>query len=297
MARRTSVKSINDVNLPAYLLKDMSMELLKTLDGQDEGTFYEFFQELQLGDVKTARGECERLQDMNRELALQNTDREPQFTQAKEELRCLVTEAEELKADYDQGYNELKRLQSRTELTTLRKQLQEATKTSEDSSEDFATEFVNGKSSLTVDEFVESLVKQRSEYWLRKVKLSKFDELSKNRRPVPVPRTRRPPEATPPMSSLQSVGSPGRISEGTTNSLPPYPMAPRGMPSQQPFPAAAYPGYQQGGYRPPVAQGYPPPVAPGYPRPGYPPVRPTTGYSQAPPPRPSSYNQYRQHRY
>ncbi len=44
---------------------------------------------------------------MNRELALQNTDREPQFTQAKEELRCLVTEAEELKADYDQGYNEL----------------------------------------------------------------------------------------------------------------------------------------------------------------------------------------------
>ncbi len=55
MARRTSVKSINDVNLPAYLLKDMSMELLKTLDGQDEGTFYEFFQELQLGDVSVVK--------------------------------------------------------------------------------------------------------------------------------------------------------------------------------------------------------------------------------------------------
>ncbi len=57
--------------------------------------------------VKTARKECERLEEMNRELALQNTDREPQFTQAKEELRRLATEAEELKADYDQGYSEL----------------------------------------------------------------------------------------------------------------------------------------------------------------------------------------------
>ncbi len=45
------MKTINDVNLPAYLLKDMSMELLRTLDSQDQGTFYEFFQELHLGDV------------------------------------------------------------------------------------------------------------------------------------------------------------------------------------------------------------------------------------------------------
>ena len=48
---RLSVKSINDVKLPNDMFKDMSLEFLQTLNNQDEGTFFEFFQQLKLQDV------------------------------------------------------------------------------------------------------------------------------------------------------------------------------------------------------------------------------------------------------
>lgn len=38
-------------NLPPDLFKDMSVEFLETLQGQDEDTFFEFFQQLTLEDV------------------------------------------------------------------------------------------------------------------------------------------------------------------------------------------------------------------------------------------------------
>ncbi len=161
--------------------------------------------------------------------------------------------------------------------------------------QDFASDFVSGKSSLSAEEFVECLVSQRSQYWLRKVKLDKFDDLAKNQRPVPAPRNRGPPSEglstsyTGPQGSSLPVGSPSAMT-APTQSLPPYPTAGiSGMPrpAQQPFPAAAYPGYQQ-----PQQSVYPPPGQ-NYPQPQ--PVRP--GYSQAPPPRPAPFNQYRQHRY
>ena len=166
--------------------------------------------------------------------------------------------------------------------------------------QDFAYEFVNGKTSMSVDEFIEELVSKRSEYWLRKVKLEKFDELSKSRRPVPVPRTRGPTEAppipyqAPPLQSLP-VGQPARAAGNSpTSSLPPYSVSPsRGMPGppRQPFPAAAYPGY-----RPPNS-GHPPTRPPSYPSasPGYPPGG--SSYPTGPPPRPAPYAQFRQHRY
>lgn len=215
----------------------------------------------------------------------------------------------------------VERLQNRTELATLRKDLHEATKLSESTSEvhidihvlcvwcvlvcvmsvlpqDYASDFVSGKSSISVDEFVEGLVTQRSQYWLRKVKLDKFDDLAKSRRPVPVPRSRSrapptegpPTPYSPPSHSLPPGSSP--TGGPPTQSLPPYVTASTGMPqpaAPHPFPAAAYPGFQQ--QQRPV---YPPPGQ-SYPQPQ--PVRPATGYSRAPPPRPAAYNQYRQHRY
>lgn len=69
--------------------------------------------------VKSARSGCERQQDINRQLALENTDKEPQFTAAKEELRRLVTEAQDIKADYDSGYDELSKSYTCTSISFL----------------------------------------------------------------------------------------------------------------------------------------------------------------------------------
>ena len=43
--------SINDVRLPPDMVKDYTVEALKELSNQDEGSFYEFFQGLNLEDV------------------------------------------------------------------------------------------------------------------------------------------------------------------------------------------------------------------------------------------------------
>ena len=45
--------SINDVNLPPDVIKGYTLEGLKELSNQDEGSFYEFFQGLDLEDVST----------------------------------------------------------------------------------------------------------------------------------------------------------------------------------------------------------------------------------------------------
>lgn len=47
-----SIKTINDIHLPPDMFKDMSVEFLKTLDCQDEATFFEFFEQLNLEDVR-----------------------------------------------------------------------------------------------------------------------------------------------------------------------------------------------------------------------------------------------------
>lgn len=43
--------SINDVRLPPDLIKGYTLESLKELNNQDEGSFFEFFQGLDLEDV------------------------------------------------------------------------------------------------------------------------------------------------------------------------------------------------------------------------------------------------------
>ncbi len=64
--------------------------------------------------VKGARSGCVRQQEINRQLALANNDKEPQFTEAKEELRRLVTEANDLKTEYDRDYDELSEYELKT---------------------------------------------------------------------------------------------------------------------------------------------------------------------------------------
>lgn len=43
--------SINDVRLPPDLIKGYTLEALKELNNQDEGSFFEFFQGLDLEEV------------------------------------------------------------------------------------------------------------------------------------------------------------------------------------------------------------------------------------------------------
>lgn len=45
--------SINDVVLPPNLMKGLSMATLKDLNKQDEATFYQYFEGLNLEDVST----------------------------------------------------------------------------------------------------------------------------------------------------------------------------------------------------------------------------------------------------
>ena len=164
-----------------------------------------------------------------------------------------------------------------------------------------ASGFVSGKTSYSVEDFIEKLLEQRTEYWLRKVKLEKFDELSKNRTPRPTPRTRGahrsepsqvptpyPPASQPmPMQSLP-VGrpvpnypqSPRRASDTPlATSLPPAPYPPGNVsrPPQHPMPGHPFPA---AAFSRPYYPAQPPPLRPSY-----------------PPPRPAPYTQYSQHRY
>ena len=43
--------SINDIDLPSNLMKGLSLPVLKELSKQDEATFYQFFEGLDLEEV------------------------------------------------------------------------------------------------------------------------------------------------------------------------------------------------------------------------------------------------------
>lgn len=54
MSRATGKRlSINDINLDSRIVKDLSLDTLKILSNQDDGTFYEFFQGLSLEEVSS----------------------------------------------------------------------------------------------------------------------------------------------------------------------------------------------------------------------------------------------------
>ena len=42
---------LGDIRLPPRLIKDLDLETLRSINGQDEATFFEFFQGLDLPDV------------------------------------------------------------------------------------------------------------------------------------------------------------------------------------------------------------------------------------------------------
>ena len=57
--------------------------------------------------MKQSRQRAEKVQDKNRELALENSEEEPRFTEKKEELRLKVTEAQDLRDEYEEQFLEL----------------------------------------------------------------------------------------------------------------------------------------------------------------------------------------------
>ena len=127
-----------------------------------------------------------------------------------------------------------------------------------------ASDFVAGKSSLSLEEFQEEFVAQRKLFWLRKVKTEKMKELLLNYRPTPSPRNihksssenqmtssnAQPPPYPSPLQSLpvQHAHSSTGYPDSSPSSLPPYPPrssmpVPSRPTANQPFPAAAYTPY------------------------------------------------------
>lgn len=149
--------------------------------------------------------------------------------------------------------------------------------------QNMASDFIAGKSDLSVDDFKDQFLELRQAYWMRKVKSDKLDELLKNQRPTPAPRGARTPvtptqpQPLPPQNPAQSLPAHLQPSQA------PYPVEPRR--GSQPTPPPPY------ARRGPVSMPrLPPPghpfssMPPGY-QPGYPMTRP-------PPPRPSAHNSY-----
>ena len=144
---------------------------------------------------------------------------------------------------------------------------------------------------MSVDEFSDEFLKLRTQYWLRKVKAEKMEDLLKNRQPKAAPRPQKvggPPPRPPapyrapyqppnPMYSLPVAGpshySPDRRVSDPAPAPAPYPSGPSPMPQSHPtghpFPAAAFTPYNP--------QHHPSPHYPNY-RPPHPP------YSSRPPP-------------
>ena len=52
MDKRTS--SISNIKLPPGLLRSLTLGKLKEIDKQDEATFYQFFEDLNLEDVRAS---------------------------------------------------------------------------------------------------------------------------------------------------------------------------------------------------------------------------------------------------
>lgn len=114
---------------------------------------------------------------------------------------------------------------------------------------------------MSVSEFSEEFLKLRTQYWLRKVKAEKMEDLLKNRQPKAAPRQprvggppapyRAPFQSSNPMHSLPVVGPPHYPPDSRRVSDPPapapYPPGPSSMPQPHPtghpFPAAAFTPY------------------------------------------------------
>lgn len=157
-------------------------------------------------------------------------------------------------------------------------------------SQELGDSYLSGKSEMSVSEFSEEFLKLRTQYWLRKVKAEKMEDLLKNRQPKAAPRQPKvggPPPRPPapyrapfqpsnPMQSLPVVGPPHYPPESRRVSDPapaPYPPGPSSMPQPHPtghpFPAAAFTPYNP--------QHHPSPHYPNYRSPNPP-------YSSRPPP-------------
>lgn len=253
--------SINDISLPNSLMKGLSIEVLKDLNKQDEATFYQYFEGLKLEEVKRVREKSQQIRDGNKALAGNNLELEPKFSELKGELLEKTRELGVLKEEYDKRLLELKAFQNRTNHHAVEKELVQATRKTEQDSENMAADFIGGKSSLNLAEFEEKFMQDRTLYWLRKVKVEKMKELLLNYRPTPSPRTARSlPTSTPPAiasvssppypgsSPMQSLPaqhqSPGYPVGLPTASLPPYPPT-NAMPAPQkvthPFAYTPYP--------------------------------------------------------
>lgn len=238
--------SINDVVLPSNLMKGLSMATLKDLNKQDDATFYQYFEGLNLEDVKRVREKSQKIRDTNKELAINNLELEPKLSELKTQLLERTSELTALKEEYDKKILELKAIQDRANHQAVEKELAQSVRKTEQESEDLASDFVGGKLSLSLEEFQEKFFKDRTLYWLRRVKSEKMKELLAGYRPTPSPRTLR---STPssgkspaPMQSLPPQPTPGYPTSQSTASLPPYPSNNVSMPTPNPgpFPAAAY---------------------------------------------------------
>lgn len=144
---------------------------------------------------------------------------------------------------------------------------------------------------MPVDQWLESVIRQRQLYWLRKVKAEKMEELVKQKQPRPMPRSPRVPRAGP-ETSMPPYLAP-LPQQNPTHSLPahmqpqpPYPTDTRG--ALNPSPAASLPPYQ-----PPQMSMPQPSMPPGHPFPhaAFTPYQPRSPgqYPRQPPPRPAPY--------
>ena len=153
-----------------------------------------------------------------------------------------------------------------------------------------ASDFVAGKSDLSMDDFKDKFLEMRGTYWMRKVKSEKLDELLKNQRPTPAPRTLRtqpqPQVSTSPAQSLPPHMA-GQAPYHVEPRRPSEPMPTASMPPRA-APYAVQPNVSMPHPPPPghpfsSIPSYPQQAAAGYPQTGY----PQTGYPARPPMRPA----------
>ena len=133
------------------------------------------------------------------------------------------------------------------------------------SPQQLADSYISGSSQISADEFVTQFQEKRMLYWLRKVRAEKMEELLKNIRPVPTPRSPRPSSAKPAIPPPYIAPMPAHsLPVSAAHHHPPYPHGPMQphmtrpnqsmapyphqvpqmpMPGGHPFPHAAFAGY------------------------------------------------------
>lgn len=160
--------------------------------------------------------------------------------------------------------------------------------------QNMASDFMSGKSDLSVEEFKDQFLELRRTYWMRRVKCEKLDELIKNQRPTPAPRAPRTPVAAQPQLAVPSQQHPSHsLPAHFQQQAAPYPIEPRRPSEPTPLSSMQPPPYSA---QPNVSMPCVPP--PGHPFSSIPPSY-HQGYPSRPPLRPpvlSSYTPY-QHRY